>query len=387
MQGQRGHGYRSARMKAILALRNLLRSGGRLWVSLFGIVFATFLMGLQSSLLYSFTLAASRIIDAVDADLLIVGKGTPTFDYVSPVPERYAFLALGIAGVADAGRGIAGWAPIERPNGERTLTFVIGVEDGFRGSLPAVLAIAAAHGLSDSAVVIDATDAPTLQFADAPRLVQLAAQRAQLISMTEGFSSFLGSPYIFTEYTDARRYLRLERTQVSFLMLRVAPGLDPIAIRDLLRARFADVDVWTKAEFSTKSRRFWLIQTGAGGALTLAALLGFCIGLVVVAQTIYSITAENIEEYATLKAMGASNADIRTVVLIQSLVCGVVGGAAGLLAVRPFAALMRPVVTWITVPVWTYAMVAVALVLLCVLASLIAARPAINVDPGRVFRA
>jgi hypothetical protein len=55
-------------MKVALAVRNLKRSGGRLWVSLFGIVFATFLMGVQGSLLYSFTLAASRIVDSVDVD-------------------------------------------------------------------------------------------------------------------------------------------------------------------------------------------------------------------------------------------------------------------------------------------------------------------------------
>ncbi len=83
-------------MKVVLAVRNLKRSRGRLWVSLFGIAFATFLMGVQGSLLHSFTRAASRIVDSVDADLWIVGKGTPTFDYVSPIPERYAFLALGV---------------------------------------------------------------------------------------------------------------------------------------------------------------------------------------------------------------------------------------------------------------------------------------------------
>ena len=74
-------------MKVALAVRNLHRSGGRLWVSLFGIAFATLLMAVQGSLLHSFTRAASQIVDAVDADLWIVGKGTPTFDYVSPDPR------------------------------------------------------------------------------------------------------------------------------------------------------------------------------------------------------------------------------------------------------------------------------------------------------------
>jgi putative ABC transport system permease protein len=120
---------------------------------------------------------------------------------------------------------------------------------------------------------------------------------------------------------------------------------------------------------------------------TVAAVLGFGIGLVLVAQTIYSITAENIEEYATMKAMGASNGDVQIVVLLQSLICGILGGLFGLLIIEPFAALLRLMVRWMSVPYWMYFVVTGALALLCVLASLIAARPAVRVDPGRVFRA
>ncbi len=374
-------------MKFALALRNLLRSGARLWISLFGIAFATFLMGFQGSLLYSFTLAASRIADAVDADLLIIGKGTPTFEYVSPIPERYATLALGVDGVSDAGRGVVGWAPIQRPNGDRTLIALVGIERRFRGQLPDVFSLAAVRGHSAWALAIDATDANVLQYENASQAVQIGSHRGHFIAEINGFSSFIGSPYIFAEYADAHNYLNLERTQVSLLLLRVAIGHDPIDVRNALRARLPDVDIWTKSELVWKSRLFWLVQTGAGAALSLAAILGFFIGLVVVVQTIYSITAENIEEYATMKAIGASNGDVRVVVLIQSFICGVLGGCVGLLIIQPFAAVARSVVTWIAVPGWIYAVVGVAITLLCAAASLVAARPAIAVDPGRVFRA
>jgi putative ABC transport system permease protein len=344
-------------------------------------------MSVQGSLLHSFTRAASRIVDSVDADLWIVGKGTPTFDYVSPIPERYAYIALGVDGIRDAGRGIAGWAPIERPNGDRTLVMLIGVESEFRGRLPAVAELAAENGLSDSGLVIDATDAHALGFDGRLQTVQIAARRADYLAAIRGFASFLGSPLVFSEYADAHRFLRMERTQASFIVLHVASGHDLAAVRDDLHSRLTDVDVWTSSDLSWRSRIFWLIQTGAGGALTIAAVLGFSIGLVLVAQTIYSITAENIEEYATMKAMGASNGDVQTVVLVQSLICGIVGGIFGLLLVEPCAALSRSIVTWMAVPYWIYFVVAVALTLLCVLASLIAARPAMRVEPGRVFRA
>jgi putative ABC transport system permease protein len=376
-----------ASMKVLLAIRNLRRSGGKLWVSLFGIAFATLLMCAQGSLLYSFTQAASRVVDAVDADLWLVGKGTPTFEYVSPIPERYAVLGLGVEGVRDAGRGIAGWAPIERPNGDRGVVMLTGVESGYRGGLPAVADLAAAQGLSDPALVIDATDARQLGFDGTVRTAQIAAHRSHLLTTTRGFASFLGAPLVFTDYVSAHRFLRMERTQTSFIVLHVAPGYDLTAVRDALRLRLPDIDVWKAAEFSWRSRLFWLAGTGAGGALMLAAVLGFGIGLAIIAQTIYSITAENIEEFATMKAMGATDRDVRSVVLVQSLICGTIGGLAGLLLVEPFAASLRPLVPWMTVPFWMYFIVIAALIVLCILAARIAARPAVVVDPGRVFRA
>jgi putative ABC transport system permease protein len=374
-------------IKATLAVRNLLRSGGRLWVSLFGIAFATFLMCVQGSLLYSFTLTASRVVDSVQADLWMIGKGTPTFDYVSSIPERYAQYALGVEGVSDAGRGAAGWAPIERPKGDRTLVMIIGVEEKYRGNLPQVRELAAASGLSDSAVVLDETDAAQLGFDGHIQAAQVGFQKSYLFAKTKGFASFIGTPLVFSDYTDVRRFLRLERMQASFIVLNVKPGHDPRIVRDALRARFADVDVWTQSELAKRSRLFWLIQTGAGAALLLAGILGFGIGLVLVAQTIYSITAENVEEFATMKAMGGSRYDVQFVVLLQSIICGILGGAVGLLLVEPYVSASRSIVTWLAVPAWMYLFVSAALLMLCVLASLIAVRPALNIDPGRVFRA
>lgn len=169
--------------------------------------------------------------------------------------------------------------------------------------------------------------------------------------------------------------------------MRIASGTASEAATSAIAARLPNVDVWTKNQFAWRSRLFWLIQTGAGGALSLAALLGFLIGLVLVAQTIYALTSENLEEFATLKSMGASDANVFSIVLTQSLTCGVIGGAIGLLLVGPFAVLARKIVTWIAVPPWMYVVVAALVVLLCTVAAMVAARPALSVNPGRVFRA
>src|SRR5260370_30374324 len=94
----------------------------------------------------------------------------------------------------------------------------------------------------------------------------------------------------------------------------------------------------------------WVIKTGAGSAILTAAVLGFLIGLVVVSQTIYANTMENIEEYATLKALGASRVFVARIVLIQSLICGAAGRLLGLLAVGSGLNFPKTLLLWVYTP-------------------------------------
>src|SRR5205814_10374046 len=135
-----------------------------------------------------------------------------------------------------------------------------------------------------------------------------------------------------------------------FVLLRVEKGYSTSDVQQNLRQRFPEVDVLTRAEFARKSRTYWTIKTGAGGAILIAAILGFLIGLVVVSQTIYANTMENIEEYATLKALGASGAFVSQIVLVQALICGVVGSVLGLSVVLPAMHYTRSLISWIYTP-------------------------------------
>lgn len=380
-----------SRTSLVLAWRNLMHDRARFVVAIVGIAFASFLIAVQGGLLYGFTMAASRIIDAVDADIWMVAKGIPSLDFVSGIPERYRDIAMGTPGVAASGRGAATWIPYQRPDGRRSMVFAIGIDAPFLGAIPdpRMAAIQVRH--ADQGLVVDITDAQALgipaRLGPQSTAVEIGGRRALIANVTQGLSSFLGTPIVVARYSDAKDYLPLAQAQSSFLLARVAAGEHSETVRDRLRARFADLDVWTKHDFSVRSRAYWLVQTGAGGALTLAAVLGFLIGLVVVSQTIYAVTVEYLEEFATLRAMGASDGFVRRIVLAQSLICGLLGLAAGLVAVEPFAGFARSVVTWALVPWWMYPTVLAVVLLLCLLAALVAARPALRVDPGKVFRA
>jgi putative ABC transport system permease protein len=111
------------------------------------------------------------------------------------------------------------------------------------------------------------------------------------------------------------------------------------------------------------------------------------IGLVVVSQTIYATTMEHLDEFATLKALGASKRFVINVVLNQSLACCVAGCVLGLSATIPMVVFAQRVVAWIYTPWWLVPVVLLPSLLMCVLASFMSIRTAISVEPAKVFRA
>ena len=368
-------------MTNTLLWKNLVHDPLRFAIAVAGIGFSAFLMTVQSDLLFGFTEAASRIIDATDGAIWIMPRGVPCFDYATHMPAAIRERAHGVPGVAAVGKVAAGFTAIQRADGLSQVVLLIGIEDSVAGRLPT-----GPRGQRNLAIV-DVTDAQRLGAAQLPADIEIAAKRARIETHATGFASFLGSPYLFTAYQDALEYLSVPSGKTMFVIVKLAPGADASQTRDLLQTRFPEFDVWEKADFSRRARLFWLVQTGAGGALSLAAVLGFVIGLAVVSQTMYAATMEHLDEFATLKALGASNWTVRRMVIGQSFLCGIVGAAVGFLAVPPAVTLASSVITWIVSPLWMYALVGGALTVLCAAAALLAVQPAISIEPGRVFRA
>lgn len=370
----------------VLAWRNLLHDRTRLGVTVAGIAFAVFLMIFEGSLLAGFLHASSEVVEATDADLWITARNVPAFDFPASIPARFETLVLGVAGVHRIDRMAVGFGQWLRPDGSRQGVIVIGSDPGVGPLLPRP-GDAGTGSTRTEAVVVDESDLDLLGLASASARVEIEGRRARVARTTDGFASFLGSPYVFTTYADAHEYLGLGPEQTTYLLCRVAPGHDVEAVRDALRARLPEADVWTRQAFSAHCRAYWILQTGAGGAILTAGLLGFVVGVVIVSQTIYATTMENLEEYATLRAMGAPRRFLGGIVLIQALLGGAGGYLVGLLLSIPVLASMRGAIPWVQTPWWMpLVMLGASLAMGCA-ASLTSIRTVLRVEPGKVFRA
>lgn len=365
-----------------LALQNILHDRFRFFLTLAGIAFSAFLMLFQGSLLAGFERAASRVIDSIDTDLWVMPRGVQAFDFAPPLRSDYSGILKGVPGVVSIHSIATGFAFWQRPNGTRKTIVVIGSEAGLPGTFP----LSDRSVLLPESVLVDASDFDALGLSELPADVEINSHRRHVEQAVSGFGSFLGSPYVFGRLSDARNCLGLDADGAMFLLVRV-DGRGVLDTQSELRARFPELDVFNKEQFSTRAKLYWTTQTGAGGALLTAALLGFVVGVLIVSQSIYATTMENIEEFATLKALGASRFFIVRIVVTQAVISAVLGCAIGMLLSIPATSIARQAIPWIYTPWELPVGLGAATLILATLASITAVRAALTVEPGRVFRA
>jgi putative ABC transport system permease protein len=134
-----------------------------------------------------------------------------------------------------------------------------------------------------------------------------------------------------------------------------------------------------------RTQAYWIGGSGVGAVLSFTALLGLVVGLVVVGQTLYTITKEHHKELATLKALGATSGELVGFVGWQAAVLAVLGGALGLGLSHLIARAAAGAGLEILLAPWVIATGCVAVVAMCAAASLLSVRRILAMSPAEVF--
>lgn len=166
---------------------------------------------------------------------------------------------------------------------------------------------------------------------------------------------------------------------VNAVLVRIRPGMLPAEVAEQIR-RWQRLTVYDRAQMEAILLGK-LIATSAkqiGMFLVILALVSAAI----VAFIIYTLTMDKIREIAVLKLIGTRNTTIAWMILQQALVLGVIGFVVG----RISATVAAP---WF--PKYVLLLPSdsvlgfVAVMLICVLASVVAIRMALQVDPAQAI--
>lgn len=370
-----------------IAWRMLAHKPVRLLVTWGGLGVLFFLAAVQLGLLVGWCNTTSAIITHAQADVWVMAEKAPAFDYGTAIPRQRVFQARSVQGVAWAEGLLTAWNYWQRPDGRRVNVELIGLDSSGVGG-PWVMR----EGTVDDAFLPDGVivDELFLQQLGVERVgdeAEMLGHRAVVRGISREMRTFTTSPIIFTSIEAARKYdKRYASDEITYVLVRCAPGESVEVVRDRLRSQLPHVEVLTSREFALRTMGHWMLETGAGVTVVLTAALGLAVSVVVTSQTLFAVTQEYLANYATLAAVGFGRAQLLACVLIQGLILGggeiALGSAGFALASRLSAPTNLPLQT---TPAIYAGLVALCLAG-CLLGAFLSVRTVLRLDPETVFR-
>ncbi|XZE20813.1 FtsX-like permease family protein [Pirellulaceae bacterium SH449] len=184
------------------------------------------------------------------------------------------------------------------------------------------------------------------------------------------------------------------RTKSCLGLIQVKPGVNSEKLaRDLLdwMSEFdpnaqSSIQIFSMKRQVEWERNRWLTETPIGMIFTMGVVLSFIIGAAIVYMVLATDVTSRISEFATLKAMGYSNAYVALIVMRQAWLLALAGYviSAGLsYGLYALTANLSGIPTFMTIE----RMVGVGLlaILMCSLSGLLAVRKLWKADPASLF--
>jgi putative ABC transport system permease protein len=371
-----------------LGLKTLLHDKVRFLITVSGVAFAVTLVLVQVGLFVGLLDNSTITIRKLDADLWITSKNSPNLDFVHQFPESNLYRARSVQGVARADNLILSFMQVALPSGAEETSIVYAMQDFERWGVPWQVSQGELSDLKRGAfVMFDESASKRFGAFEVGDYREVNGQRLKVIGTSREAKSFTTTPIAFMDFRRAQEIQpELLSGMTSYIVVKLAPGADLATVKAELERRLPYNDVFTSAAWAERSRDYWIENTGIGFNAFLTVFLGCLVGVVVVAQTLYTSTMEHLKEFGTVKAIGGSNLDIYRMLGKQATVAAVLGFVLGYVP----AQFLKPVIAaaglkLIIAPEVT-GVVLVGTVLLCLISALVSFRKVAGIDPALVFR-
>ena len=366
----------------LLARRNLGGNRIRLLASVGGVALALSLTLALDAVYGGVANQLTSYIDEAGADVWVSQAGVRNLHMVASwLPDEVTDEVGAVDGVADVTPILYATDTIAATD-ERAIAYVIG--------LPAGAAIGGPWRIAEGSslpgpgeVVVDARFAERAGVSIGDSVTVLGGD-ARVVGLSEGTASLVNS-VAFVALDDFRA-MRGGAPVVSYVLARVEPGADPGAVATAVERQVAGVTAQSRTAFSAEERR--LVMDMSAEVISVMNVIGFVVGLAVVALTVYVATLARRREYGALKALGARNRYLYGVVLGQAFLSVAIGFLAGI----AFTGLLSLAVAQtglgleLALGAASIAKVGVVAAIIASLAAILPIRQIAGLDPAVVFR-
>ncbi|MGO9463340.1 MAG: ABC transporter permease DevC [Isosphaeraceae bacterium] len=376
-------------MTAFLTWRNLADNPVRTLVAVAGVCFAVALLFMQLGFRAGVGRTANLVLGRLDFDIVLTSPNYVMLTQAQTFPRRRLYQA-------SANPDVANVMPlyVSRQNwrNAKARYFRSVVVIGIRPSDEKVILNRELDAKRPLLALDDTMLVDSLTRSDVgPRHVGLVTQVGPLnlkvvgeFTIGPGFETGM---IVVSDKTFSRLYGGWPLDQVHLGLVNVREGADPQKVAKKLREYLpADVRVLTRDEIEEEEEDYWVTNTSTGIIFGSGVIVALLFGIVIIYQVLSLEVNSRLPEYATLKAMGFSDAYLALVVLQQAVFMAVLSYIPGFLIALGIYATARAVTHLpITMTVWRAVGVFIATLLMCSFSGLMAIRFLRKADPVDLF--
>src|SRR4030066_455840 len=371
-----------------VALKIIFYDKVRSLIPLAGVVFAVALIFAQIGIYLGLMETSSTIIDHTNGDIWITSKNSRNFDFSQPFPEQKINQVLAAEDGKDAEKLIVTWGVIKQKQGGTEQVEIVGYNPDTGIGGPWKMKTGHFRDVKNgNYAIVDESSMRRLGRFETGDYREILNRRLRVVGTSEEVKSFTTAPVIFTSYKTAQNlgsYVGPDNT--VFIIASVEDGYSDKKVINTLRRSLSNVDVYTKDEFSRKTRLYWPIETGVGLSFLITILISFLIGMLIVGQTIYNSTIEYLKEFGTLKAIGATNLNIYQIIFSEALINASIGYVIGLIFTLLSIKIYDANEMVFTIKLWVALLVFFLSLIMCLSAAFFSVRKVRKIDPALLFR-
>ncbi len=376
-----------------LAWRNLTANKRRLLRSSGGIGFAVLLMLMQLGFERAFFASSLMVIRGLDGDLFVQSAHKYQFATQDPFPAAELDRARQVPGVASARPLYADWFDMFWKNPVNGKIFLVQAF-AFDPDQPvfSFAQINAERGRlkSPDTVLVDRRARRFLGMDQPARQSQLNGVTVKIVGNFALGPNFMSDGTVIMSartFADVLRGAAGNPPGIEAGVIKLAQGADPAAVQAALKQALpAALKVMTKAQLIAFERKFQAEVSSAGPIFAIGTVVGFVVGMLISYQITYTDVADQLPQYATLKAIGYPTLFLLRVVLEQAALNGLAGWVPAWLA---SILLFRIIGELALLPMrmsLEITLLSLGLTLgMCLISAAIAVRRVVAADPAEVF--
>ena len=380
-----------------LALDMLIGDSARYLGIIAGVAIAAFLIAQQLAMLNGILERVTATVTSVSGvEIWVMDPKVQYAEDAKPMADSQLARVRGVAGVAWALPLFKGSLRVRLNDGNFQTAMVNGLDDSTLVGGPADMVAGRLSDLRQSGgVIVDEVGANTklaLRGPDGRRqplrigsTLELNDHRAVVVGICKAVKTFQSQPVIFTTYTRAGLFAPAERKRLSFILVKVKPGEDGQSVAERIGAN-TGLKANTTAEFTGITRQYFIRETGIIGTFLAGIAISFFVGTVIAGQTFYNFTIENLRQFGAIKAMGASNWTVISMILCQAAMVGTLGLGIGVGGAGALAWAARDTELNLRFSSLQLGLTVAAVLVITGLAAWLASRKVIRLDPAVVFK-